>query len=194
VPGYFLVPYNREHTHLQREVRMIRETSLKETPMKHLLALLALVSTIIILNAQTSQSARAQAQAATPAPPKPVTAPIFIDKAKVAGVFAKGGNLVNAPDMIVLGSHRAVPGQVEVHDKETDLIYVIEGAATFVMGGKMVGGKVTRPAQWMGTDITGGQTQKLTKGDMVIVPAGIPHWFKEVSPEISYYVVKVVKP
>ena len=32
------------------------------------------------------------------------------------------------------------------------------------------------------------------KGDMVIVPAGMPHWFKDVSPQISYYVVKVVKP
>jgi mannose-6-phosphate isomerase-like protein (cupin superfamily) len=173
---------------------MSRENSLKETPMKYLLALLVLVSTIVILNAQTPQPARAQAPAAAPAPPKPVTSPIFIDKEKVAATFAKGGNLINAPDMIVLGSHREVPGQVEVHDKETDVIYVIDGGATFVMGGKMVGGKATRPAQWMGTDITGGQTQKLTKGDMVIVPAGIPHWFKEVSPRISYYVVKVVKP
>jgi mannose-6-phosphate isomerase-like protein (cupin superfamily) len=154
--------------------------------MKYLLALLALVSTVALANAQ--------APATAPAAPKPVTAPVFIDKDKVAAVFAKGGNLINAPDLTVLGSHREVPGQVEVHDKETDVIYIIDGAATFVMGGKMVGGKVSRPGQWLGKDITDGHTQKLTKGDMVIVPAGSPHWFKEVSPQVSYYVVKVIKP
>ena len=147
-----------------------------------------------MVNAQAPPPARAQAPAATPAAPKPVTAPVFIDKEKVAATFAKGGNLVSAPDMTVLGSHREVPGQVEVHDKETDVIYIIDGAATFVMGGTMVGGKVSRPGQWLGKDITDGRTQKLTKGDMVIVPAGSPHWFKEVSPQVSYYVVKVIKP
>jgi mannose-6-phosphate isomerase-like protein (cupin superfamily) len=162
--------------------------------MKYLLALLVLVSTSSFVNAQTPPPSRGQAPATAPAPPKPVTAPVFIDKEKVAAVFAKGGNLINAPDMSVLGSHREVPGQVEVHDKETDVIYVIDGGATFVMGGKMVGGKASRPGQWLGTDITEGQTQKLTKGDMVIVPAGTPHWFKEVSPQVSYYVVKVIKP
>jgi mannose-6-phosphate isomerase-like protein (cupin superfamily) len=185
--------YNRDH--IRPGVRsMGREHHFEETPMKYLLALLALaiVSVTVIVNAQTPPAARAQAPAQ--AAPKPVTEPVFIDKEKVAAVFAKGGNLINAPDMIVLGSHRAVPGQVEVHDKETDVMYVIDGAATFVMGGTMVGGKVTRPGQSIGTGITGGQTQKLTKGDMVIVPAGSPHWFKEVSPQVSYYVVKVVKP
>ncbi len=113
----------------------------------------------------------------------------------MATTFAKGGNLVNAPDMIVLGSHRAVAGRVgSLVDRETDVIYVIDGSATFVTGGKMEGGKVTRPGQWLGTSITAGDTHRLTKGDMIIVPAGMPHWFKEVSPQISYYVVKVVKP
>ena len=40
----------------------------------------------------------------------------------------------------------------------------------------------------------GGQPQHLSKGDVVVVPAGIPHWFKEVPQSISYYVVKVLKP
>jgi len=58
----------------------------------------------------------------------------------------------------------------------------------------MTGGRVTRPGQWLGTDITGGETRRLTKGDWIVVPAGIPHWFKEVSPQVSYSVVKVIKP
>ena len=61
-----------------------------------------------------------------------------------------------------------------------DVLYITDGSATFVYGGKIVGAKNTRPGQWLGTDITGGTTQKLVKGDVVVVPAGMPHWFKEV--------------
>ena len=116
-----------------------------------------------------------------------------IDPAKVAAALAKGGNLVTAPDLLVSGSHRETAGQVEVHDKETDILYIQDGGATFVTGGKMVGGKVSRPGQWLGTDITGGQTYHVAKGDVFVVPAGIPHWFKEVPKSVSYFVVKLLK-
>jgi mannose-6-phosphate isomerase-like protein (cupin superfamily) len=117
----------------------------------------------------------------------------YIGHDKVAAALAKGGDLVKAPDLTVLGSFRNGPGQVEVHDKETDVFYVIEGAATFVTGGTMVGGKASGPGQIRGTDIQGGQIHRLAKGDVIVIPAGIPHWFKEVPASISYYVVKVLK-
>ena len=113
---------------------------------------------------------------------------------KVAAAIAKGGSLVTRPDLLVSGSHREKGGQVEVHDKETDVLYIIDGEATFVFGGKMVGGKNTQPGQWLGTDITGGETRQLVKGDVFVIPAGVPHWFKEVPKSVSYYVVKVLKP
>ena len=118
----------------------------------------------------------------------------FIGHDKVAETLAKGGTMLSQSDLTVIGSHRMGPGQVEVHDKETDVIYVVEGDATFVTGGTMLGGKMTKAGQWQGTDIQGGQTQRLVKGDVVVVPAGIPHWFKEVPKSINYYVVKVLKP
>jgi len=58
----------------------------------------------------------------------------------------------------------------------------------------MVGGKQTAPGQIRGTDVKGGETHHLSKGDVIVIPAGTPHWFKEVSPQVSYYVVKIVKP
>ena len=119
---------------------------------------------------------------------------VHVDPAKVAAALAKGGPLVTRPDLLVSGSHREKAGEVEVHDKETDVIYVTDGEATFVFGGKMVGGKATRPGQWLGSDITGGQTNHIAKGDVFVVPAGIPHWFKEVPKSVSYFVVKVLKP
>jgi len=119
---------------------------------------------------------------------------IHVEPDKVAAALAKGGNLVTAPDLLGLGSHREVAGQVEVHDKETDVLYILDGQATFVTGGQMVGGKVTRPGQWLGTNITRGHTYNVVKGDVFVVPAGVPHWFKDVPKSISYYVVKVLKP
>jgi quercetin dioxygenase-like cupin family protein len=119
---------------------------------------------------------------------------IHVDPDKVAAALAKGGSLVTRPDLLVSGSHREKAGEVEVHDKETDVLYVLDGEATFVTGGKMVGGKVSRPGQWLGSDITGGQTSHIAKGDVFVVPAGVPHWFKEVPKSISYFVVKVLKP
>jgi len=117
----------------------------------------------------------------------------YVNHDKVAAALAKGGPLVTTDNYIVSGSHRTGQGQVEVHDHETDVIYVIDGEATFVTGGTMVGGKVTKPGQWLGASIDGGETHHLTKGDVIVVPAGTPHWFKVVPGPISYYVVKVVK-
>ena len=131
--------------------------------------------------------------AATAALSFAASAATFVDHEKVAAALAKGGALVTAPDLLVSGSHRDKAGQVEVHDKETDIVYVIDGTATFVTGGKMTGGKDTTPGQHLGTGIEGGETHHLVKGDVVVVPAGTPHWFKEVPGTISYYVVKVLK-
>ena len=117
----------------------------------------------------------------------------YVEHQKVTEALSKGGPLVSAPDLLVSGSHRDKAGQVEVHEKETDVIYVVDGTATFVTGGTMVGGKTTKPGQLMGSDIKGGQTHHLSKGDVIVVPAGIPHWFKEVPQSVSYYVVKVLK-
>jgi mannose-6-phosphate isomerase-like protein (cupin superfamily) len=115
-------------------------------------------------------------------------------KDKVMAALKDGTRIAAGPDFIALGARRTGPGQVEVHEKETDTIYVIDGGATFVTGGKMIGGKVSRPNQWLGTSIEGGQTHHLKKGDFISVPAGVPHWFKEVPTSINYYVVKSVKP
>src|SRR5262249_31314647 len=110
----------------------------------------------------------------------------YVDHEKVAAALSKGGPLVSASDLLVQGSHRDKAGQVEVHEKETDVIYVIDGSATFVTGGAMVGGKQTKAGQHLGTDITGGETHHLSKGDVIVVPAGTPPRFKEVPPTARY--------
>ena len=118
----------------------------------------------------------------------------YLDHDKAAVALEKGGAIARASDYTVSGAHRSGPGQVEVHDKETDIFYVTDGEATFITGGTMVGGKMTKAGQWLGTDIQGGEVHHLTKGDVVVIPAGTPHWFKEVPKSVNYLVVKVIKP
>jgi quercetin dioxygenase-like cupin family protein len=118
----------------------------------------------------------------------------YVGHDAVAQALAKGGAIASGGDYRVAGVRRNKAGQVEVHDKETDIFYVTDGEATFVTGGAMVGGKSSAAGQWLGTDIQGGETHHLTKGDVIVIPAGTPHWFKEIPQSINYYMVKVVKP
>ena len=60
-----------------------------------------------------------------------------------------------------------------------------------VTGGVAVGAKETAPDEVRGTVIEGGETRRIVKGDVITVPAGTPHWFKEVKGPIAYYTVKV---
>ena len=116
----------------------------------------------------------------------------FVDHAKVAAA-ASGEDLAKGSDFTVMMMKRTGVGHVEVHDKETDTFYVLDGSAILVTGGTMAGGHATKPNQQQGSSIQGGQTYSLTKGDVIVIPAGTPHWFKQVPKSISYYVVKIVK-
>jgi quercetin dioxygenase-like cupin family protein len=123
--------------------------------------------------------------------PAPVT---YVDHTKTADILVKGGAIAKGNEYTVSGARRDKAGQVEVHEKETDIFYVTDGEATFLTGGKMIGGKLSRPGQWLGTEIEGGETHHLTKGDVIVIPAGTPHWFKEVPKSMSYMLVKANKP
>ena len=115
----------------------------------------------------------------------------YFERAKVDAAFVKGAVLFAASDKyMVHASHRDKAGAVEVHEQDADIIYVLEGSATLVTGGEIIGGKVIAPGEIRGTDVKGGETRTITKGDVIIIPAGTPHWFKEVPGPINYYVVK----
>ncbi len=120
---------------------------------------------------------------------------MYVDQAKVVEVFTKGGALASGEGFTASGARRTAAGQVEVHEKETDIFLITEGSATFVTGGKMIDGKLSRAGQWLGSDIEGGIIHQLKKGDFITIPAGTPHWFKEVPASgVTYYMVKVIKP
>lgn len=141
--------------------------------------------------AQDEELALAGAAALTGAKPIPVT---FIDSKVVADGFSTGSVLsggANGENYMVHASRREKAGLAEVHDLDTDIIYVLSGVATIVTGGRSVEPKTIEPGEHRGTSIEGGETRQITKGDVLIVPKGTPHWFKDVDGTFLYYVVKV---
>ncbi len=115
----------------------------------------------------------------------------YFPASKVSKAFEKGMPLLEIANYKIHASHRDGPGIVEVHSRDTDIIYMLEGTATLVTGGTIVYGKNIEPEEIRGKDIKNGETRQITKGDVIIVPNGVPHWFKEVSGPLNYYVVKV---
>jgi quercetin dioxygenase-like cupin family protein len=118
---------------------------------------------------------------------------IYFPSKDVSASFDKGSVIFPGKDRnyTVITGHRDKTGQAEVHAKDTDIIYVVDGTATFVTGGKAVDAKETSPGETRANSIDGGEARELAKGDVIIVPAGVPHWFKTVPGTFNYFVVKV---
>jgi glc operon protein GlcG len=118
----------------------------------------------------------------------------YWDQARVKAAFAKGSVLFDGAgdrNYMVHASRRDSAGLAEVHAKDTDIIYVLDGTATVITGGSVIDGKETAADEVRGARIESGERHKLSKGDVMIVPNGTPHWFQEVKAPFTYYVVKV---
>jgi mannose-6-phosphate isomerase-like protein (cupin superfamily) len=107
--------------------------------------------------------------------------------------FAKGAILVDGSqtNYKVHVSRRDKAGVPEVHSKDTDIFYLRSGKANFVTGGTVKGLKSTAQDEFQGESIDGGKEHPLAAGDVIIIPKGIPHWFRDVPGEVTYFVVKV---
>jgi mannose-6-phosphate isomerase-like protein (cupin superfamily) len=89
-------------------------------------------------------------------------------------------------------AYRSKSGQAEQHEKFADFYVVLSGQATLVSGGQMVGGKSTEAGELRGDSITGGKETKLAKGDIIHVPANIPHQLVLAKGDtFQYFIVKV---
>jgi uncharacterized protein GlcG (DUF336 family)/quercetin dioxygenase-like cupin family protein len=121
------------------------------------------------------------------------TAVKFFPSAEVQSAFEKGSVLVDGQgrNYMIHASRREKAGAAEVHTNDADLIYVLAGQATFVTGGKVIAPRNIAADEIRGEAIEGGETRQIVKGDVLVVPAGVPHWFKEVKGPVLYYVVKV---
>lgn len=77
--------------------------------------------------------------------------------------------------------YRTGVGPAAVHETEAEMFYVIDGSATMVTGGKLTEEKRTNPENLSGTGIDNGDSRQVAKGDFIIVPQGVPHWFSKIN-------------
>ncbi|HEX3942792.1 MAG TPA: hypothetical protein VHW69_01775 [Rhizomicrobium sp.] len=95
----------------------------------------------------------------------------------------------------VLLVRRTKPGHAEVHAALTDVWYVIDGGGTLVTGGKPVDAKTSAPGELRGSGVSGGIARHIGKGDIIDIPAGVPHWVSRIDgKELVYLTVKVATP
>jgi mannose-6-phosphate isomerase-like protein (cupin superfamily) len=88
--------------------------------------------------------------------------------------------------------YRDADGNPEQHDTIIDIVYVQSGEGTLVLGGTMTGRRTTGPGESVGTRLDGGERHALGAGDIVHIPAGIPHSFLVPSGKhITYVLLKI---
>jgi mannose-6-phosphate isomerase-like protein (cupin superfamily) len=127
----------------------------------------------------------------------------YFDSKQVAAGFARGNPSVlfqgadfngakgGASNYEIHTSHINAPDPPEVHTLDTDIYFVLDGSITMVTGGTLVAPKTVRPNQIRGTDIVGGESHQLSKGEVMIIPNGVPHWHKQVPGTFTYLVIKI---
>jgi len=103
--------------------------------------------------------------------------------------------LATFPNHFAMIAHREGDGEAELHEKQADLFVVASGEATLVFGGEVVSPKTSAPNEVRGPSIKGGERKALAAGDVVHIPARIPHQLLvPAGKEFTYFVMKVDTP
>ncbi len=143
--------------------------------------IIAAVSLVVLL----TLSIRAQQPAKSAATPAPAVK--VVTGAELAAIIGKQPKDENGFQPFIelapysVGMEHRIKGQgAAVHEHDAELFYVIDGSGTLVTGGKLVDEKRTNDANLSGTSIQGGVSKKVSKGDWVLVPEGVPHQFPTV--------------
>jgi uncharacterized protein GlcG (DUF336 family)/mannose-6-phosphate isomerase-like protein (cupin superfamily) len=116
----------------------------------------------------------------------------YFPAALVDVAFSKGTPILETNSYKVHASRRDTPGLAEVHLYETDVIHVLKGSSTLVVGGSLIDPRETAFGEVRGKGIVGGTSYALKAGDVMVVPPHTPHWFKEVTAPFLYYTVKPI--
>src|SRR5215475_6231734 len=151
---------------------------------------------------QAPGAGRGAAPAMTPAAP-PGSAGIYKSDAELTvtlrkAIAAADGNqssspIANTDQYRINIVHREKAAGALAHEGNTELHYIIEGTGIIVTGGTIVRG-TGGTAGINGATIQGGETHAVKKGDVILVPSGSAHWYKDVTTPITYLEVRFVAP
>jgi len=79
----------------------------------------------------------------------------------------------------------------EVHDNSDDIYYVLDGQATLMLGGTLVEPNEISPGEWRAKTASGGESVRIKKGDLVLVPRGTRHHRTVTGKGFSMILIKV---
>jgi mannose-6-phosphate isomerase-like protein (cupin superfamily) len=89
---------------------------------------------------------------------------------------------------------RAKSGEAELHKTKTDVLVIQQGSATLVFGGTIPDARTSAPNEIRGKSIRNGESRKLVPGDIIRIPAGIPHQFiLEKGQQVAYFALKLTR-
>ena len=158
-------------------------------------AALTVAAAVAVLSGRAST-----ASAQTPAPPTSSTVQILSATrlAKLADSLPPGPintfQLTQFEGLSNMIGRRDTSGIHERHEAFTDIFVVQRGRARLLHGGTVEGERATSQGEWRGGTIRNGSESELRPGDIVVIPAGIPHQLL-LGPGDSfvYFVFKVAK-
>jgi mannose-6-phosphate isomerase-like protein (cupin superfamily) len=100
--------------------------------------------------------------------------------------------LTKYPHHYTMLAFRGRSGGGELHQNFADLFYILDGHATVLTGGDVVDPKTAGPGEIRGTSVKGGSRQEVKAGEVVHIPAGMPHQMLVADGEsVTYFVVKI---
>jgi mannose-6-phosphate isomerase-like protein (cupin superfamily) len=94
-------------------------------------------------------------------------------QAKTSG--SSGSTLATYGNLALKLSVRTTSGGAEIHARYDDLMIVQQGSATLITGGKVENPQVGNGGETKGSSVQGGKSQTIKVGDVIVVPAGVPH-------------------
>jgi mannose-6-phosphate isomerase-like protein (cupin superfamily) len=101
-----------------------------------------------------------------------------------------GYQIPSSPGYKVLMIQRDKTGDAEVHTEMNDTIIVEQGRGRFLIGGQITGNHLIRPNEWRGGDMNGAREYDVSVGDLLLIPAGMPHKAILTSGTFTYLTIK----
>ena len=164
-----------------------------------------LAAASLLLAAALNQDPYAQEKPMTQkTPPLPAQPYVVATAQSIAGTIKDLQSANKAQDLIDAGGigcrvfiqHEkdAAGNQAEIHEAADDIFVILEGSATFALGGTLDTPKETQPGEWRAPGISGGKEFTVTKGGVLIVPRGTPHRRVTAGLDVTLMVIKSFAP
>jgi mannose-6-phosphate isomerase-like protein (cupin superfamily) len=87
---------------------------------------------------------------------------------------------------------RRLPQNANQHRTEAEVWAIVRGTGTVTTGGRIV--ETRQDGKVVSRKIEGGESRRVTKGDFIMIPEGVPHYVTEASGELVFIAIEFPRP